>query len=226
MLLAKDPQGVAEAVNDLHGELINLWQVLASRDQFEQFYRQIECTPLAQSLFEAATEHGSPVDRAVQFFIRARQSRQGLQRDYATPTRRTRRGMNEQVSAWLTAVAGLPQIHHRLLRVEIRNMPAIEFIGKYDHANCCFYCDPPYLHETRSTTGEYACEMSRTEHGELLDALAGIHGKFVLSGYPSDLYADWANRHKFHCVEIEIDNKASSAKTKQKKTECLWMNYS
>ena len=133
--------------------------------------------------------------------------------------------MNENVSAWLTAVAGLPQVHHRLLRVEIRNLPAVEFIRKYDHANCCFYCDPPYLHGTRSTTGEYAYEMSDADHRELLGALTGIEGKFQLSGYHSDMYDAWAEHQGFRCVEIEIDNKASSAKTKQKKVESIWMNY-
>ena len=124
VLLQKDPYGISEAVNDLHSELIELLAGAGKTANYSKhFYRRLECTPLSQTLFDAAaSQTGSAVDRAVQFFIRARQSRQGLQRDYTTPTTRTRRGMNEQVSAWLTAVAGLPEIHQRLLRVEIRNL--------------------------------------------------------------------------------------------------------
>ena len=226
VLLQKDPQDISETVNDLDGELINFWRVLASRELFDLFYRQLECTPLAEPLFDAAAQPAvSKVDRAVNFFIRARQSRQGLQRDYTTPTRRTRRTMNEHVSAWLTAVSGLPEIYQRLRRVEIRNMPAEEFITCYDHSGCCFYCDPPYLHNTRSSTGEYAFELTDQQHQELLDVLAGIRGMFVLSGYPSELYGTWAQQHGYRCEQIEIDNKASSAKRKEKKTECIWMNF-
>lgn len=226
VLLQKDWQGISEAVNDLNGELVTFWEVLASPELFDQFYRELECTPLAQPLFEAATgESTDAVTRAVQFFIRARQSRQGLQRDYTTPTKRTRRGMNEQVSAWLTAVSGLPVVHQRLRRVEIRCMPAADFIRTYDHEQALFYADPPYLHETRSTTGEYSREMSREQHAELLGVLAGIKGKFLLSGYPSELYSDWAGKHGYRCEQFQIDNKASSAKQKKTKTECVWCNY-
>jgi len=225
VLLQKDPYGISEAVNDLHGELTNFWQVLADPELFEHLHRRLECTPLSQTLFDAAANPtGSAVERAVQFFIRARQSRQGLQRDYTTPTTRTRRGMNEQVSAWLTAIEGLPEVHERLKRVEIRNLPALEFIRKYDHPDCCFYCDPPYVHSARSSTGEYAFEMTDTQHEELLSVLAEIEGKFLLSGYHCPLYDCWAEQHGYRCFEIEIDNKASSMKEKALKIECVWMN--
>ena len=88
-----------------------------------------------------------------------------------------------------------------------------------------FYCDPPYVHETRSTTGEYAFEMTEAQHRELLDVLAGIAGKFMLSGYPSDLYRQWEVRHGWNRHDFLIDNKAASGKVKETKTECLWCNF-
>ena len=109
VLLAKDPEGVSETVNDLDGELTNFWEVLADEQLFAEFHRKVQCVPLAQQFFDTPDRVAgtmSRVDRATRFFIRARQSRQGLMKDYTTPTRRTRRGMNEQVSAWLTAVDG------------------------------------------------------------------------------------------------------------------------
>jgi DNA adenine methylase len=86
--------------------------------------------------------------------------------------------------------------------------------------------DPPYLHQTRSSTGEYGeFEMTEDDHRRLLDTLVCITGRFLLSGYHSPLYDEFAADHGWHCHEREIDNKASSAKVKEKRTECVWMNY-
>jgi DNA adenine methylase len=83
-----------------------------------------------------------------------------------------------------------------------------------------------YLHATRSTTGEYGPqEMTEDQHLSLINRLAGIKGKFMLSGYPSKLYehAEWVYKWKRH--EKRVDNHASSAKIKERKTECIWCNY-
>lgn len=231
VLFAKDPNNCAEFVNDLNKELMNFWHVLKFEHLFDKFNRFVQMQPLEKCHFEDIVSSGLPngsgsgIDRAYQFFIRYRQSRQGLGKDYCTPTKRLRRGMNENVSAWLSAVDGLPEAHERLKRVEIWNTDAIEFIRKLDSPETLFYCDPPYLHETRNSTGEYQHEMTREQHAELLKTLEKIQGKFILSGYRSSLYDNWAKGASWRRVDIEIDNKASSAKTKQTKTECLWMNY-
>lgn len=230
-------EGISETVNDLNCRLYHFYIVLRCPTMFAQFSRLCNLTLLSEPEFQDAevrqeyefigTEYQSPsVAIAHDFFTRIRQSRQGLGKDYTTPTTRTRRGMNEQVSAWLSAVDGLPECHERLRRVEVRNMDAIKFIKTYDHPRALFYCDPPYLHETRSSTGEYGKnEMSTDGHAELLGALSVINGKFMLSGYPSDLYNYAADYHRWKCHEKEIDNKASSAKKKEKKIECVWTNY-
>ena len=67
--------------------------------------------------------------------------------------------------------------------------------------------------------------MTVEQHQALLEVLANIKGKFILSGYPSDLYTEFESRHGCHRQEINIDNKASSKKTKDRKTECLWTNF-
>ena len=256
ILLARDPdrdwlasgdqklpaalKGGSEVANDLHGELINFWRVLQKPEDFEAFRQRIELTPFSEAEFEDALSSNvnggtdsdsidtseSRVERAVRFFILARQSRQGLMRDFATLSRnRTRGRINEQVNAWLGVIEGLPDVHQRLRNVVILNQSACDVIRKQDGESTLFYCDPPYVHETRSTTGEYAFEMTEAQHRELLDVLAGITGKFMLSGYPSDLYRQWEVRHGWNRHEFLIDNKASSGKVKETKTECLWCNF-
>ena len=214
VLFRKPFEGISEAVNDINAELTNFWVVLQTR--FKEFQSTVEFIPLSQMEFSDSLKPNPPqfdMLDAIDFFVRYRQSRQGLGKDYCTPTKRTRRGMNENVSAWLSAVDGLPEAHERLRRVEIRNMDAIDFIKKYDHTDALFYCDPPYLSETRSSNGEYGeHEMDVADHGDLLRCLSDIDGKFLLSGYRSDLYDDWASSCNWRRVDFKIDNKASSQK--------------
>jgi len=227
VLFTGDGDGVAEFANDLDRELTNFWMVL--RDTPDRMLRKLWATPLGRWFFEEAAENLKSDDRlqrATAFFIRNRQSRQGLGKDYCTPTSRLRRGMNEQVSAWLSAVDGLPEFHQRLRRVEIRCQDALDFIRELDSPETLFYCDPPYLHETRASVGEYGgLEMSAEDHEKLLHYLHRIRGKFVLSGYRSELYDRFAAVAGWRRVDFEIDNKASNAKEKPRKIESLWMNY-
>ncbi len=237
VLFAHDPIGKAEAVNDLNSDLTIFWQVLAHESLSERFIKSMSCVPLSNLGFEASKAmtqapcvayeswEGMALHRASAFFVRYRQSRQGLGKDYCTPTTRTRRGMNENVSAWLSAVDGLPEAHERLRRVEVRNMDAVKFIEQYDHEKALFYLDPPYVHETRVTTKDYEHEMRIDEHRRLLECLKSVKGMFLLSGYPNAMYSQYASENGW-CVDYrEIDNKASGKKSKEKKVEALWMNY-
>jgi len=242
VLLEKDPfdqskywgekgyeQGISEVVNDIHRELTNFWRVLQREDTFAAFQRQIEATPFSEVEWEEAEVRQNPltdldVEAAVVFFVRCRQSRAGGFKDFATLSRnRTRRQMNEQVSAWHNCIDGLPAVSARLRRVVILNQPALEVIRQQDGAATLFYLDPPYLHETRATTGNYQHEMTENDHRELLAAIKQCQGTFMLSGYPNPLYdeelAGWRRQ------DFVIDNKASGGKTKRQMTESLWMNF-
>ncbi len=228
VLLNKDPVGVSEVVNDVDEELTNFWQVLQEQEAFVEFQRRVDAMPFSEVEWEAAVDC-SPrgvldVDAAVQFFVRCRQSRAGRCTDFATLSkRRTRRQMNEQASAWMTAVEGLPAVASRLKRVVILCDDAMEIIGQEETDETLFYCDPPYLHESRVSTDDYAFEMTRGQHAELLETLKACTGKVMLSGYPSDLYND--ELAGWRRVEFDIDNKASGAKTKPRMRECLWLNF-
>lgn len=237
VLLSKPWHKISEVANDINKELINFWLVLQRKETLAQLQRLVEATPFCEGTFEDADPaldvcpcddptYGDRVTSAWRFFIRARQSRQGLMKDFATLSRnRTRRGMNEQVSSWLTAIDGLPEIHERLKRVVILNQPALDVVRSQDGPNTLFYLDPPYLHTTRVTTSDYKYEMTEKDHDHLLVVLSWIKGKFVLSGYPSSLYEKKSAKMGWHRVERQIDNKASSASEKELKTECLWMNF-
>lgn len=228
VLFAKDPECVSEVINDLHTGVYVFWRVMRDQEMFQKFKQIVELTPFSRMEFDAAVE-GWPLDQpeaAAQFFIRNRQSRQGLGKDFATLSRnRTRRGMNEQVSSWLSAIDGLPWFHSRLRRVVIENMEALRLIEREDTPNTLFYCDPPYMHETRFSKDEYDHEMSGHDHGCLLATLSEIKGKFLLSGYRSKLYDTFASEYGWRRVDFDLPNNASSKKEKERKTECVWMNF-
>lgn len=226
VLFAKPPEG-SEVVNDLDGELTNFWHVLREPELFATFHRLVLLTPLGRAEFERARlPASSEVERAASFFIRNRQSRQALGRDFVTPTQRTRRDMNEHASALLSAVDRLPEVHQRLRGVEIDCRPAVESIRRRDHAGCLHYLDPPYLPSERTVTDAYGeHEMSEADHVELLECLAGIQGKFILSGYPSELYRTFAADHGWHWLSWDAPNQASSRRTKERKQESIWANF-
>ena len=75
--------------------------------------------------------------------------------------------MSGVVSRWLGGVEALQEIAERLLRVQIENRPALEVIRLYDSTETLFYCDPPYLHETRGDSKAYGFEMDIDQHFEL-----------------------------------------------------------
>jgi DNA adenine methylase len=228
VLFRKPYVGVSEVINDIDRRLMTFWRVLQDRRLFQAFVRRTEATPFSQAVFEEArtAQTDDPVDVALDVFIQARQSRQGLGKDFATLSRnRTRRGMNEQASAWLTAVKGLPEAHERLNRVVILQGDALEVIRQQDGPNTLFYLDPPYVGETRVVKNSYRYEVDTSHHKSLLELLARIDGSFALSGYDSPMYQKAASQHGWSCVRRNIDCKAGGTSKKSKRIECLWMNY-
>lgn len=234
VLLAKSPDGVSEVVNDVDGRLTNFWKVLQDEEMFAAFHRLAEATPFSELEWQRARHSGAAlrkhltrnemIQEATAFFVLCRQSLAGRMKGFATLSRsRTRRNMNEQASAWITAVDGLPSVHARLRRVVVLDRPAVQVIRSEDSENTIFYLDPPYLKETRSVPDVYGFEMSRADHCELLDLVRTVRGKVMLSGYPSTLYddalGDW-NRRTF-----DLPNNAAAGKSKARETEVLWCNF-
>jgi DNA adenine methylase len=144
-------------------------------------------------------------------------------RDFATMSRtRTRRAMNEQASAWMTAVEGLPAVAARLKRVVIFNDDALAVIQREDGPKTLFYCDPPYLHETRTATDVYDHEMSADDHTRLLTLLNQVQGSVLLSGYRSNLYDSMLLPPQWERFEFDLPNNAAGGSAKRRMVECVW----
>lgn len=234
VMLANDPEGISEVLNDLNGSLMNFWKVLQIPAAFEEFYDRMQAIPFSapeynrwENLAKLNPEE-CDVTCAIAYFVRCRQSLAGRMDSFAPLSRnRTRRGMNEQAAAWLTAIEGLPQVHERLRRVVLLCDKAVTVIRQQDGPRTLFYLDPPYLHETRTAPKVYGdFEMSPDEHEELLTTLANLNGgRFLLSGYRSKMYDSFAKKHKWNRHEKQLPNSAAGGKEKRIMTEILLCNY-
>lgn len=235
VLLAKEAENSAEVINDLNRDLVRFWRVLADQAHFGQFQRFIECVPFSEWHWDhvesiRAGEYASGYDpevcHAVAFYVMCRLSLAGRMKNFAPLTKnRLRRKMNEQASAWMGAVDGLAEVHQRLRRVAILNDDATDVIRKMDGPATVVYADPPYVHATRVSTDAYAFEMTEAEHIRLLEALASLQGHFLLSGYRSPLYDEFAKQNEWHVTEFELPNNAARGEAKRRMVECVWTNY-
>ena len=225
---ASHERGTSEVVNDIWSLLTNFWRVVQDPQAFSDFMFAIEATPFSQVEWQDAEARSIPakpldVPAAVAFFVRCRMSRAGEFRDFTPLSRnRTRRSQNEQVSSYWNCIEGLPAVHERLRRVVILHDDAVKVIQAQDGEKTLFYCDPPYLHETRTNSDRYAHELTEDGQRRLLDTIGQCKGAVMLSGYRNALYDDqlaaW-NRHDF-----QIDNKTAGGTTKRKMTESIWTN--
>lgn len=226
-LLNRKPSPV-ESYNDLDGEVCNFFRVL--RDEKEKLVEAIGLTPFSREEFALACKLDptcSPLERARRFYIRARQVRTGLAQTasigrWANCKDTSRAGMSGVISRWLGGVEMLPSIAARLLRVQIENRPAADVIHLYDASTTLFYCDPPYIHETRGDSKAYGYEMTDEQHRRLAKVLGSCRGMVAISNYQCDLMEElYPARHWWKTVSPEKTNHA----TKGKRVEVLWTNY-
>lgn len=102
--------------------------------------------------------------------------------------------------------------------VEKINDCAHRFLSNYDYQGReLIYCDPPYLHCTRTSRRRYRFDYEEADHIELLELLRTLPCNIILSGYPSPLYDEllcgWRS------LELQVMNQAGV------RTEKLWLNF-
>jgi len=226
VLLNRDPSPV-ETYNDIDGDVVNFFRVL--RDRADDLIRVVSLTPFSREEFHQAIngniEGINDLERARLFYIRARQARTGLAQTatlgrWANCKKTSRAGMSGVVSRWLGGVKALEEIAERLLRVQIENRPALDVICLYDSPDTLFYCDPPYLHETRGDSKAYGFEMDIDQHQVLAHALNKVKGRVAISGYRCDTMDTWYKGWRRFDAPIK-----QCHSIKQPRQECLWMNY-
>lgn len=172
VLFAKEPSQ-KETVNDLHGDLINLAEVLQQRASAELLYDRLMRTLFSEQLlvdarqrlerippwevspgYRDAEQWAKMIDRAHWYFLASWMGRNGTagtaRIDYQMAVRWTKGGGSPTVR-WRNAVDSVPWWHQRLQNVVILKRDAFAIIDRFeDVKQTVIYADPPYPIETRS----------------------------------------------------------------------------
>ena len=213
----------AETINDIDSEIINFFSVL--RNNTDELILKLELSPYAREEHKRATpNHTDPVERARRFYVRVRQSINSAPNNGSWSYCVNKiGGFNSK--RWQNSFKKLLAVARRLQTVQIENQDAIQFIDRYDTPQTFFYCDPPYLHDSRVALKAYEYEMTNEQHVALGERLNSIEGKAMVSGFRSKLYdelfAGW------ECKEFKASNRSAFVKElkRTQNTEVIWTNY-
>ncbi len=234
VLMRKD-RSYAEVYNELSDDVVNLFKVLRNEEQSDRLLRHLALTPFSRVEFEEA--YGSfddPVDRARALVVRSFMGFHNARVKTGFRANSNRSGTTP-AHDWPNYREALPAIIDRLKGVTVEHRNAVDCMSQHDSPATLHYVDPPYMMATRSVANPYdlkyrakgsmhraGCydhEMSDDDHAALLDALRGLSGMVVLSGYPYPLYEtalhDWSR-----------DERVALADGARERTEVLWLNPS
>lgn len=220
-VLFSKPRSDIETVNDLDGEVVNLFQWI--RRDPERLANEIRWTPYARDVYEGAfagmkTEQDS-FRRAVNYYTYMMMGYGFRTNGNKTGWKIDLQGREKAYAAnmWCNAPDRIMQAAERLRGVQIENRPAVQLIRRFNFPNVLIYADPPYLMETRF--GElYRMEMTEQDHLELLECLLQHKGPVLLSGYRSEIYCETLKGWNMETITVR-NQRADAAE------ECLWMNF-
>jgi len=193
-VLLQKPRVHTEIINDLDGEVINLFQVMRNPLKAEELKTLVELTPFSRSeyfyAFESSEDGITDVERARRTVIKAFMGHGSDSVHHRNGYRgKGFRSGKPPAGDWRNYPDHIVTFVERLRGVNIENRPAVGLIKHVDTKGTLFYLDPPYVPGTRHPT-LYNHEMEEYEHDDLLKAITNLEGMVVLSGYRNELYED------------------------------------
>lgn len=164
-----------ETINDLDSDLVRFYRVL--QNHLEEFLKQFKWLLASREWFEDWSRQQqagglTDIQRAARYYYLQRLCFGGRVKGRtfgATPMDRPRINlirMEEELS----------EVHLRLSRVSIENLPWDDFLKRYDRKESFFFLDPPYY-----STPVYKHNFELDDFEKLAKALTKIQGKFLLS---------------------------------------------
>lgn len=168
------PPAHAEIINDVNGELVNLYRVVKVHP--EEFVRQFRWALSSRAMFEwqqkTPPETLTDIQRAARFFYLQQLCFGGKVEGQTFGTSTTSPpGLNLwRIEETLSAA------HLRLAATCIEQLDWRDCIDRYDRGHTFFYLDPPYLE-----TEGYGVPFPLGEYGALADRMRVLKGKAILS---------------------------------------------
>lgn len=191
-------QSNTDVYNDIDESLVNFFQVLQNAKQRKLLLDRLEYTLYARAELDVAldirdnADKHDKIDRAWSFFVCCNQLfganilhqrgswGYGRDKSYSQPKR------------WQSRIHRLTKFIARLKQVYIENIDAIDCIKRYESKDAVFYCDPPYILDSRKDAGRvcYRYEQQDEYHVKLLEVLLACKCAVVISGYHNQIYDD------------------------------------
>ena len=213
---AKEPAKI-EFINDHNGEVINFYRVL--KQNFPVLKREIDATlhseyqqKEAKQIYLNPSGHDE-VKRAWALWVLSHQS------FYADLTNTWRYTKSRSIASQLqTRKETFAEPYcQRLQHASIFCREALDVIRKVDHEDTFHYIDPPYFQADMGHYGGYTL----LDFEALLNLLATIKGKFMLSSYPSEMLSQYVHKNGWKMIELDLPRSAGGGR----KIEVLTMNY-
>lgn len=221
VFFAKPPAKV-EAINDLDDDLIVFYRQI--KNNFEELNLLIQNTLHSRKAKIEAVEilkdkfNHSDLKRAWALWVIINQGfakTKGLNYNWIFSA-----SANQAVTI-KTKREEFKQYKKRLELTSIECWDALKVIKNWDSPVTFFYVDPPYVSSDCAHYEGY----SKEDFIKLLDALAGVEGKFLLSSYPEKELFKYRNNFNWHFNDIKQKVTTSKAAQGKEKTECLTWNY-
>ncbi|HYH15827.1 MAG TPA: DNA adenine methylase [Flavisolibacter sp.] len=216
-------QSEIEVINDTNRELINFYRVL--QNDFVSLEKEIRITLHSRDLHRKAwviytnPDMFSEVKRAWAVWVLSSQSFSSKidgSWGYDKTEGRTPKTVHSKKDRFTEELA------IRMQNVQMECTDALYVIRSRDTENSFFYCDPPYYNSDCGHYDGYSLE----DFERLLETLASIKGKFLLSSYPSEVLLKAAKKYGWHMwsMEQKVSVNAKSGYLKRK-VEVLTANY-
>ncbi len=210
VLFSKDKHASLEVLNDVNGELINLYRVVKYHP--EPLQKELEWLLMSREQFfdelNRNTRGMTDIQRAARFFCLIRES-------FGTDCKSFRVSPRDMQKA----VDYLKEVSGRLNRVVIENQDFERLIKTYDRPEALFYLDPPYFEAEKY----YPDRFNPEDHERLRKCLENIKGKFILSYNDSQQIRDLYEG--FTIIEVDrMDNLVSKDRSRRYK-ELIIKNY-
>ena len=222
LLFGKERSEV-EVVNDTNTELINFYKVM--KQDFVSLQKQVAITLHSRKQHEHARviyafpELFSELQRAWAVWVLATQSfASSLTTSWGFDLNRNTHGKKivNKTIAFDESYAV------RLQNVQIECADALYVIRSRDHENAFHYCDPPYYNSDCRHYGGYTLD----DYTRLLETLAGVKGKFLLSSYTSEVLDKFVSEHGWHQIRInQTVSVCAKSGVRKPKTDVLTANY-
>lgn len=173
LFFMREQQSKVEVINDLNGELVNLYRVV--QHHLEEFVRQFKWSLVSRQMFEwlknANTDLMTDIQRAARFYYLQHTAFGAKSSGQNFGTATTARPVN-----LLRIEEQLSEAHLRLSGVTVEHLGWDACLMKYDRAHSFMYADPPYW-----KLAGYGVDFGLDHYQKMSELMKSCKSKVMLS---------------------------------------------